>query len=73
MAVMALVAVMVVSWVPDFRYANAIRIDYTTGPWQKIVTSWHLYCSVSWTGEISVRAIRAIPRDQAIPCDRLRF
>jgi hypothetical protein len=72
-AVVALVAVMVLSWVPDFRYANAIRIDYTTGSWEKIVTQWHRDCSVAWTREINVRAIRAIPRDQTIPCDRLRF
>jgi hypothetical protein len=73
MAVMALAVVMVVSWVPDFRYQNAIRINYTTGSWAKIVAQWRLDCSVSWTGEISVRAIRAIPRDQTVPCDRLRF
>ena len=66
-------AVMALSWVPDFRYANAIRIDYTTGPWEKIVAQWRLDCSVAWTREINVRAIRAIPRDQTIPCDRLRF
>ncbi|MCW2931065.1 MAG: hypothetical protein JWM19_2027 [Actinomycetia bacterium] len=73
MAVMALVAVMAVSWVPDFRYQNAIRINYTTGAWEKIVAQWRLDCSVAWKGEINVRAIRAIPRDQMIPCDRLRF
>ncbi|HEY6787247.1 MAG TPA: hypothetical protein VI365_08035 [Trebonia sp.] len=73
MAVVALAIVMVVSWVPDFRYQNAIRIDYTTGSWAKIVTQWRLDCSVAWTREINVRAIRAIPRDQTVPCDRLRF
>jgi hypothetical protein len=73
LAIMSLAAVMVVSWVPDFRYQNAIRIDYTTGPWERIVAQWRLDCSVSRTGEISVRAIRALPRDQTVPCDRLRF
>ena len=72
-AVVALVTVMVVSWVPDFRYTNAIRVDYTTGPWQAIVTQWRLDCGVSRTHEISVRAIRALPRDQTIPCGRLHY
>jgi len=72
-AVMALVTIMVVSWVPDFRYQNAIRIDYTTGPWQKIVAMWRQDCAISRTGEIDVRAIRAIPRPQVIPCHRVRF
>jgi hypothetical protein len=72
MAVLALITVMAVSWVPDFRYRNAIRVDYTTGPWQAIVTQWHLDCAMSRTGEISVRAIRALPRHQTIPCRRLR-
>lgn len=72
-AVMALVAVMVMSWVPDFRYQNSIRIDYTTGPWHKIVSAWQRDCATSRTGEIDVRSIRAIPRSQVIPCDRLRF
>jgi hypothetical protein len=72
-AVTALIAVMGVSWVPDFRYQNAIRIDYTTGPWQKIVASWRLDCAISWTGEIHAKAVRAIPHRLTIPCDRLRF
>jgi len=72
-AVMAVVAVMVVSWVPDFRYQNAIRVDYTTGPWQKIVATWRRDCASSRTGEIDVRAIRAIPRPQVVPCDRVHF
>jgi hypothetical protein len=73
MAVLALTVVMVVSWVPDFRYQNAIRIDYTTGPWHRIVAQWHLDCSLARTGEINVRAIRAIPHPQPIPCNRLHF
>jgi len=72
-AVVALLVVMVVSWVPDFRYENAIRVDYATGPWQSIVTMWHRDCASSRTGEIDVRAIRAIPRPQMIPCDRLHY
>jgi hypothetical protein len=71
-AVVALVTVMVVSWIPDFRYQNAIRIDYTTGPWRAIVAMWHRDCAISRTGEIDVRAIRAIPRPQMIPCGRVR-
>jgi len=72
-AVMALVTVMVTSWVPDFRYQNAIRVDYTTGPWYKIVRMWRRDCASSRTGEIDVRAIRAIPRDQVVPCGRAGF
>jgi len=72
-AVMGLLVVMIVSWVPDFRYRNAIRVDYATGPWQSIVTMWQHDCASSPTGEIDVRAIRAIPRPQVIPCDRLHY
>ena len=71
--VMALVVVMAVSWIPDFRYLNANRVNYTTGPWYKIVRMWHLDCASSRTGEIDVRAIRAIPRDQVVPCGRAGF
>ncbi len=72
-AVTALIAVMIASWVPDFRYQNAIRTSYTTGRWQVIVAQWRLDCAIAWTGEISVRAIRALPRRQTVPCDRVRF
>jgi hypothetical protein len=72
-AAMALIAVIVVSWVPDFRYQNAARIAYTTGRWQVIVRQWRHDCAVSRTGEISEKVMRAIPFHQTIPCDRLHF
>jgi hypothetical protein len=72
-AVVALIAVIMVSWVPDFRYPNSFRLAYTTGRWEVVVAQWRLDCAISWTGEIRVKDLRAIPAPQTIPCARVHF
>jgi hypothetical protein len=68
----ALIAVIVGSWVPDFRYPNAARARYATGQWETVVTQWHLDCAISWSRVITVRVMPAVT-PQTIPCSRLRF
>jgi hypothetical protein len=70
---MLLVLVTVVSWVPDFRYYNALRYSETTGSWADIINTWRLYCAVSPTGVIDVQAMQAMPGDHWLLCDRLHF
>lgn len=71
-AVLAL-AVIVVAWIPDFRYYASNRFAYTTKPWPEVVAKWHHDCDLSRTGEILVRGMPAIPQPQEIPCSGLRF
>lgn len=65
--------VIMVSWIPDYRYLASNRFAYTTKPWPEVVARWHHECELSRTGEIRVRAMLAIPRPQEIPCSGLHF
>jgi hypothetical protein len=72
LALLALTVIMV-SWIPDYRYLAANRFAYTTKPWPEVVAKWHHDCELSHTGEIRVRGMLAIPKPQEIPCSGLRF
>lgn len=68
-AVIALVAFLAVSWVPDFRYTG-IRSAPSAHPWAPVVAQWRHDCEVSVTGKISVDGTGGY---QTFPCDRIRF
>jgi hypothetical protein len=74
-AVVAVVmlAVVMVNWIPDFRYFNGARPAYATSLWDPIVNNWRRECEASPTGVIEAWVMPAIPRKMPIPCDRLRY
>jgi alkylated DNA repair dioxygenase AlkB len=74
-AVMAVVmlAVVMVNWVPDFRYYSSARHAYATGQWDPIVNNFRRECKASPNGVIEAWVMDAIPKAMPIPCDRLRY
>ena len=66
-------AVIVVSWIPDYRYLASNRFAYTTAPWSTVVPKYQKACESSPTGEILVRGMRAIPTPMEIPCSGFHF
>jgi hypothetical protein len=72
LAVTALVAVLAVSWVADFRY-KGIRSSPAARQWSVVVATWQRECKVSRTGIISASVPASAGGHQPIPCDRLRF
>jgi hypothetical protein len=72
-AVTGTVLVLGLSWTPDFRYQNTVRVEYTTGRWELIVAQWRHDCQQSRTGVISEKDMRVIARPVTIPCARLRL
>jgi hypothetical protein len=72
LALLALTVIMV-SWIPDYRYLASNRFAYTTAPWSTVVAKYHEACDLSPTGEILVRGMRAIPTPMEIPCSGLHF
>jgi hypothetical protein len=69
LAVAAVVALLAVSWVADFRY-RGLRTAPTAHAWAPVVAQWHRACQASSTGKISAE----VPTGYTtIPCDRLRF
>jgi hypothetical protein len=66
-------AVIMASWIPDYRYRASNRSAYTTGPWPAVVATYQRACRASEAGEILVRGMRAIPTPMELPCSGLRF
>jgi hypothetical protein len=69
LAVTALVALLAVGWIPDFRYAG-LRAAPSAHPWSAIVAEWHQDCRSSRTGQISAQVKNG---SWTISCARLRF
>jgi hypothetical protein len=72
-ATAATLAIIMVSWIPDYRYYASNRFAYTTAPWPAVVAQYHRACELSPSGEILIRGMRAIPRPMEIPCSGLHF
>ena len=69
LAVTALVALLAVGWIPDFRYAG-LRAAPSAHQWSAVVTQWHQDCQLSTTGQLSAQVKNGA---WTISCSRLRF
>jgi hypothetical protein len=69
LAVSALVALLAVGWIPDFRYAG-MRAAPSAHQWSAVVSEWHRDCQLSGTGQISAQVKNGA---WTISCARLRF
>jgi hypothetical protein len=69
LAVTALVALLAVSWVADFRY-KGFRSAPSAHQWSAVVAEWRHDCEISGTGNMRAHVTHGY---WTIPCDRLRF
>jgi hypothetical protein len=74
-AIAALLAVLLVAWIPDFRYSITTRSDHAddTAPWYIVVNQWHRLCEESTTGTIFVRQVDGQPVPQHLKCSEMKF
>jgi TRAP-type C4-dicarboxylate transport system substrate-binding protein len=74
-AIAALLAVLLVAWIPDFRYSLTTRSDHAddTAPWYIVVNQWHRLCEESTTGTIFVRQVDGQPVPQHLKCSEMKF
>jgi len=69
LAVTALLALLAVGWIPDFRYAG-MRAAPSAHQWSPVVAEWHRDCQLSSTGQINAEVKNGA---WTISCARLRF